>query len=430
MQTLPELKDIQTQSDLLDLVSSLDSTKRQELDKYLKAITPVWVPLQGPQTQALSTEADILFYGGAAGGGKTDLLIGLSATQHTNSVIFRREGTQHKGIIRRFTEIIGNRDGFNSQNKQWSHDNRLIDLGSCQHLGDEIVHQGIPHDLVGFDEITHFLESQFRFLIGWNRTTKAGQRCRIVCAGNPPTDSDGDWVKQYWGPWLDEHHENPAQPGELRWYATIEGDDIAVENNKPFILEDEQPVYDFNPDDYSPDDIITPQSRTFIPSKVTDNPFLMDTGYMSKLQALPEPLRSQMLKGDFTAGTDDDPWQVIPTEWVRQAQARWKAKDSKGVLDSMGVDVARGGRDETVIANRYGSWYDEPIAYPGTATPDGPSVCAVVITNRRDKPPVHVAVIGVGTSVVDHAKDKDIHVVALNNAEGTKKREQTGKPSF
>jgi hypothetical protein len=65
-------------------------------------------------------------------------------------------------------------------------------------------------------------------------------------------------------------------------------------------------------------------SRTFIPSRVSDNPYLMGTGYMTQLQSLPEPLRSQMLYGDFHAGVQDDPWQVIPTAWVEAAMARWK----------------------------------------------------------------------------------------------------------
>jgi hypothetical protein len=60
-------------------------------------------------------------------------------------------------------------------------------------------------------------------------------------------------------------------------------------------------------------------SRTFIPSRVSDNPYLMGTGYMTQLQSLPEPLRSQMLYGDFKAGVQDDPWQVIPTAWVEAA---------------------------------------------------------------------------------------------------------------
>jgi hypothetical protein len=59
--------------------------------------------------------------------------------------------------------------------------------------------------------------------------------------------------------------------------------------------------------------LIRPQSRTFFPAKVTDNPYLMKTGYDRQLESLPEPLRSQLRYGDFAAGLDDDAYQVIPT---------------------------------------------------------------------------------------------------------------------
>lgn len=376
---------------------------------------PLWRPLPGPQTQALNTEADITFYGGAAGGGKTDLLIGLALTVHSESVIYRREGTQLKGIYRRITDLIGNRDGFSQLNRTWKYNEKLIEFGSCPNLGDEQAYQGQPHDLIGFDEITHFLEAQFRFLIGWNRTTKEGQRCRVVCAGNPPTDSDGEWVKKYWGPWLDESHSNPAKPGELRWFATIDGKDTELENGEAFELDG---------------DLIIPQSRTFIPSKVQDNPYLMETGYIGTLQSLPEPLRSQMLKGDFSAGTDSDPWQVIPTDWVIKAQQRWKERDNKGHMDSMGLDVARGGQDETTIARRHDVWFDKLISVPGKMTPDGPSVAALAIQHLKDAAPIHVDVIGVGTSAYDHLKGTGVQVVALNGAEGTKERDKSGKLGF
>jgi hypothetical protein len=74
-----------------------------------------------------------------------------------------------------------------------------------------------------FDELPNFLEQQYRYLIGWNRTTKPGQRSRVVATGNPPQGPEGEWVIKYWAPWLDPTHQNPAAPGELRWFATIAG---------------------------------------------------------------------------------------------------------------------------------------------------------------------------------------------------------------
>ena len=85
-------------------------------------------------------------------------------------------------------------------------------------------------------------------------------------------------------------------------------------------------------------DFITPMSRTFIPSRVSDNPYLMGTGYMTTLQSLPEPLRAQMLYGDFNAGVEDDPWQVIPSAWVEAAQARWKRPEQFATMDALGFD--------------------------------------------------------------------------------------------
>src|SRR5688572_6739241 len=67
----------------------------------------LWTPRSDPQRMALESEADEIYYGGAAGGGKTDLIIGAAITQHQRSVIFRREYAQHSAIVDRVTEEIG-----------------------------------------------------------------------------------------------------------------------------------------------------------------------------------------------------------------------------------------------------------------------------------------------------------------------------------
>jgi Ni,Fe-hydrogenase III small subunit len=73
---------------------------------------------------------------------------------------------------------------------------------------------------------------------------------------------------------------------------------------------------------------------------------------------------------------------------------------------SQGVDVARGGRDNTVIANRHadgakGLWFDELKLHKGADTPDGQVVAGLVIGARKDLAPVHIDVIGVGASPYD-----------------------------
>jgi hypothetical protein len=123
-----------------------------------------------------------------------------------------------------------------------------------------------------------------------------------------------------------------------------------------------------------------------------------------------------MLKGDFTAGMEDDQWQIIPTAWVDAAMARWTPKDAKGEMDSMGVDVARGGRDHTIISRRHGVWFDELIDMPGTETPDGPTVAGQVMVHRRDKAPVHIDIIGWGASPYDFLVQNDVQTVGVNGA--------------
>ena len=48
--------------------------------------------------------------------------------------------------------------------------------------------------------------------------------------------AEGAWVISYWGPWLDPGHPNPAKPGELRWFTTIDGKDVECSGPEPVIV--------------------------------------------------------------------------------------------------------------------------------------------------------------------------------------------------
>jgi len=392
--------------------------------------------------EASSDSVSLIGYGGAAGGGKTDLACGKTLTQHRKAMILRRVGTELTGINDRLEELLGTKDGYNGKDNIWRVKRRdgvhlQIELGAVPNAGDERKYQGRPHDLLVFDEATNFLISQIRFLLGWLRTTVAGQRCQALFTFNPPTSAEGRWVIEFFAPWLDAKFPNRAKPGEIRYAASLpaspshpNGRDLWVGGPKPFVLVDGEPCYDFDRAAYSPDDIITPQSRTFIPSRISDNPYLLGTGYMAQLQSLPEPLRSQMLKGDFAAGMEDDPWQVIPTAWVEAAQARWSKPHALPRMDSVGVDVARGGKDQTVISRRHGQWYDELLVYPGTETPDGPKVAGLVIANMRDRAPIHIDVIGVGASPYDFLRQAAQQTIGVNVAEGADSTDKSGRLNF
>ncbi len=357
----------------------------------------------------------MLLYGGAAGGGKSDLLLGLALAQHRRSILFRREFAQLKALEDRAAELIGTAGRYSGQRRSWRlGGGRLLEFGAVQMLGDERKYQGRPHDLKGFDEITHFAEAQFRFLIGWNRSADPQQRNRVVAAGNPPTGAEGDWVIRYWAPWLDRQHPFPAKSGELRWFATVAGEEIEREDGRAFEHRGER---------------ILPRSRSFVRARVEDNPYLIAAGYKAVLQALPEPLRSQMLEGDFGAAQEDDPLQVVPTAWVLAAQARW-SEAKPGPMDALGVDVARGGRDRTVLTARHGAWFGPAAVHPGAATPDGPAVASLIVAAIDGTPAVQIDVIGVGSAVFDAVKAQGLRAVGLNGAERSVARDRTGQLGF
>jgi hypothetical protein len=380
----------------------------------------------------MESKADILFFGGAAGGGKSDLLLGLSGTEHSSSIIFRRSFKQLQGLRERAETLYLPFGTFNGQKEIWrlkvGEKRRRVEFGACQILGDEQAYQGRPHDLKGFDEITHFHESQFRFLMGWNRSDVKGQRSRVVATGNPPTNAEGYWVTAFWSAWLDPKHSNPAKDGELRWFAQIKdrktGRMVDTEVDGPDLIH--------LPDEPYP---IQPLSRTFIRARLTDNPVYMQSGYMSVLQAMPEPLRSQMLHGDFLVGHEDHPRQIIPTEWVLQAQARWRPKedlDPRARMDSLGVDVARGGKDYTVMTARYGPWFDEQMTFPGTDTPDGFKVLELIANAipPGEKPSVNIDVINIGASVYDLAKASGLRAFAMDARQSSFARDTSGALGF
>lgn len=376
---------------------------------------PIWAPLPGPQTMAYESKADIIGYGGAAGGGKTDLAVGKAITRHKKILVLRREATQLTGIIDRFFEVLGSRDGYNGADRILRLPTQQIEFGSTKDPDDWNKYQGRPHDLLVFDEAANFLASQVRALLGWLRSVDPNQHCQALLTFNPPTSAEGRWIIEFFAPWLDNKHPNPAKPGELRYFAVVDGRDVERPNGEPFMHGNE---------------LITPMSRTFIPSRVSDNPYLYGTGYMATLQSLPEPLRSQMLNGDFNAGMEDDAMQVIPTAWVEIAQARWKLPDRLEPMDSIGVDVARGGSDNTIIARRHAMWFDKALVYPGSQTPNGPMVAGLTIAAMRDSAPIHIDVIGVGSSPYDFLNEANQQVMGVNVSEKASGTDKSGRLRF
>lgn len=377
--------------------------------------TVLWEPQAGPQTDAYYSGADEIYYGGAAGGGKTDLELGYCFTQGWRSIIFRRQYSDLKDIVERGKELVGVKC-YNANDHVFRlPDDRIIQLGAMQHEDDKNSWQGRPKDTYCFDEAPQFSLTQILFVINWLRTTRKGQRTRVILAGNPPLNPDEQWIVERYAPWLDPHSPMFGQvsPGELLWFARVDDVEVIRPNGKPFEHSGE---------------VITPLSRTFIPASLSDNVYIT-AEYRARLQSAPEPLRSQLLYGKMDLQQEDNPWQVIPTNWVRKAQERWQEREKPaGPMSCLGVDVARGGKDKTVLSARYDDWFAPLVKRAGKETPDGPTVASLVTEALGEEPAtVNIDAIGVGTSPLDILKGNDVDVHPVNNAEAAGMRDEGGK---
>lgn len=390
------------------LVGILNGKSPAELEKIAEQIAPQfkrWAPQPGPQSEAYWSEADELLYGGAAGGGKTDLLLGLATTQHQRSVLFRNQSVDLGPLFERLQEIEPDPISKNAQLKSMkTRSKRVIETGHLDTPGSERNHMGRAKDLIGFDEAALLDEMRVEFVCRWLRSTDPKQRKRVVFATNPPMPeirdgvmqdtAVGDWLIRWFAPWLDDTFSDPAKQGELRWcFMEADGDRLAT------IWVDGPGYYDSITHVRVPEPtetqilkgkVTAAKSRTFIRSLVSDNLFLKGTGYAEQLSSTPEPLRSMLLLGDFTIKGEDHPFQIIPTAWVIAAQERWKAKPWTEVKHLkqlvLSCDIAQGGKDTTVLAPLYEQdYFDELITKAGSKTPTGREVQAMIVEERFDR---------------------------------------------
>lgn len=408
-----------TLDEVLGRLTKLSAADQASLKKMAVEATAsqLFIPNPGPQTDCWFSEADETFFGGGAGGGKSSLLCGLAIERHQDSIIFRREFPQIKGLVKECRRILGTGNGYNSQDKTWRlPKGNSLEFGSVPHEDDKEKYQGRPHDLKGFDEITHFSESQYRFLIGWNRPADPSKtvRCRVVATGNPPLRAEGAWVIKYWGPWLDPTHPRPAKPGELRFFIVLNGNDVEVDGPGPHTVEGKQYLA---------------RSRTFIPARLEDNPDLMASGYASVIEGMREPLRTMLREGRFDIAQGDQARQVIPTAWIIAAQDRWKPDGWKDFqMTAMALDPAGGGEDAEEIAFRHGGWYGNLITTRGAESADGPATAARVFRHRRHNAPVVVdAGGGYSGAVTLCLKENGIAYLSFNGADGSKERTRDGQ---
>ena len=367
-----------------------------------------WKPLNGPQSEAYHSLAFETLYGGAAGGGKSDLLLGVARTQHKRALLLRRTFPDlERSLIVRALDFYGDQQAYNASKHVWRlQGGQRIEFGHLEYERTIHQYQSAQYDLIGFDELTQFTKLQYEYMLSRVRTADKRQRVRVVACTNPGGEGN-DWVMERWAAWLDEGYPHHAKSGEVRYFKR-DSDGREVETKAG-----------------DPDGI----SRTFIAARLSDNPYLGED-YAKTLRSLPEPYRSQLANGDWQAGLTDDAYQIVPTTWIKASMQRWRNMKEESPLTCVGVDVARGGDDQTVLAPRYGAYFAELQKYPGRLTPDGPKVVALFMPLVANGGWANIDVIGVGSSVYDTAQQMNLDAVGINFAAGSSARDKSGKLGF
>ena len=208
-----------------------------------------------------ATEAEVLF-GGAAGGGKSygqivDALLFALRYPKSKQLILRRSFSElDKSLIRTSLSLYP-KDiySFNSSSHTGRFKNgSIIDFGYCASENDVYQYQSAEYDCIRFDELTHFTEMQYVYLI--SRVRGANGYPKQVKSTTNPGGIGHTWVK--------ERFVDPAPPSQ------------------PFIGEGGM-------------------RRVFIPSLLKDNTFLAtsDSDYERRLLALPERERRALLYGEW-----------------------------------------------------------------------------------------------------------------------------------
>ena len=208
-----------------------------------------------------ATEEEVLF-GGAAGGGKSygqmvDALLFALRYPGSKQLILRRTYAELDKSLIRTAQALYPREIFTLNSS--SHTGRFkngstIDFGYCATESDVYQYQSAEYDVVRFDELTHFTEGQYIYLI--SRVRGANGFPKQVKSSTNPGGVGHSWVKA--------RFVDPAVAGT------------------PFVGDDGM-------------------RRIFIPSLLDDNYFLRegDPDYRRRLEALPERERKALLYGDW-----------------------------------------------------------------------------------------------------------------------------------
>jgi predicted phage terminase large subunit-like protein len=241
-------------------------------------------PQPGPQLSFLSSAADIVIYGGSAGGGKSwSLLLEVLRGVHNpafNTVLFRRSFPMIRnpgGLWDASCQIFPLVGAYPKETKlTWEFPSGAVCVMRHLKLESNVYDwQGSEIVYIGFDELTHFTESQFWYMLSRNRST-CGISPFVRATCNPDSDS---WVR-----------------GLIDWWIGPDGLAIPERSGttRHFIRRDGEIVWLDEPDSES-------KSLCFISASIYDNKALLekDPGYLNNLKSLPLVERERLLGGNW-----------------------------------------------------------------------------------------------------------------------------------
>ena len=282
--------------------------------------TITFEPQPGPQTAFLETKADIAIYGGAAGGGKSHALLMEPLRHYDNpnfsAVLFRRTSPQLTipgGLWPESVEMYQPFGVVPVQAPRYRNtfpSGMTVTLAHMQYEGDRLDWQGSQITFIGYDELTHFTELQFFYMLSRLRS-KAGVPGFVRATTNPDAES---WVRTFIDWWIGKDgFPIQKRSGVLRWMSRRDND-IVWGNSKEELMEeygiDERKI----------------KSVTFIPATLSDNKILeaKDPDYRANLEMLPMLERQRLLKGNWNITQKGDvfeaSWFEVVNTWPKECR--------------------------------------------------------------------------------------------------------------
>jgi Terminase large subunit, T4likevirus-type, N-terminal len=313
-------------------------------------------PQEGYQMNFLSSPADIVIGGGAAGVGKTaGILIDpmrYIGVKGFNGVIFRRTMSMIKnggGIwdasYSFYSKIIGAINSISA--RQWRFQSGAkITFAGCEYEKDKYNFDGAEIAYLGFDELQHFSKSIFFYLLSRNRTTCGIRPCvRATC--NPDPDS---WLSELIDWWIaPDGYPILERDGVIRYFMVdnnnyIWGDTKAEVIKKGWhILQEIVEKSGENPE-------VFVKSITFISGSIYDNQILLrsDPAYLGNLMSQSEEEKARLLRGNWRhVKNDKDIYD--PIKFKNIFTNEFALKNNQYEPKRITTDIALKGSDKFII---------------------------------------------------------------------------------